>query len=180
MGLSQAGITVDQQGVVILGGMFRDRLRRSIGQFVGRTDDEGLKGELVRSKAVVLLFRSATVESVQRVAVQNLNFKLGGEDVMQDSLDVFEEQGFNIALFKIVGAVKDERIALDVYSGELVEPGGNGGLREITFQLLQYVFPNISDRIQKETPLIRVKNTETAENPEWKNRTICRDFRFSA
>ena len=78
---------------------------------------------------------------------------------MQDCFDVFQKQGFDIALFKIVGTVKDKRISLNVHGLQFVEPSGNGGFRQVAFQLLQYVFPYIGDRIQKDTPPCKQNET---------------------
>jgi hypothetical protein len=95
---------------------------------------------------------------------------------VQDCFDILLEQGFNITLLKIVGAVQDECVALDVHSRKFIEPGGNGGFRQVAFQLQQYVLPDISDRIHKETPLIREKNTETAGLPETGFGGVCPEF----
>ena len=184
VGLTQTGVTVDQQGVVVLGGMLRDRLGGGVGQLVGRAHHEGLERELVRRKTVVLLFGGTAVECGKTGVVQNLDLKIRGEDIVQDRFDILLEQGFDIALFKIVGAVQDECVALDVHSRKFVEPGGNGSFRQIALQLDQYILPDIGDRIHKETPLIREKNTETAGKPETGFKgvrpEVCRGFCVSA
>ena len=46
VGLAQAGVTVDQQGVVVLGGMLRHRHGGGIGQLVAGAHHEGIEGEL--------------------------------------------------------------------------------------------------------------------------------------
>ena len=50
---------------------------------------------------------------------------------MEHAFDVFQKQRLDIALFKVVGAVEDKRIAADIHSLQLVEPGCNGGLRQV-------------------------------------------------
>ena len=52
-----------------------------------------------------------------------------GEEVWNG--DVFYEQGFDISFLKVVGAVQVEGIVPDVHRRQLIEPGGDGGFREI-------------------------------------------------
>ena len=54
MGLSKTGITVDQQGVIVLGGMVRNCLGSGVGQLVAGTDHKGIEGEFIRGKALAL------------------------------------------------------------------------------------------------------------------------------
>ena len=72
---------------------------------------------------------------------------------MEVGLDVLQKQGLDVALFEVVGTVKDKCIAPDVHGLQLVKPGGDGGLREFFLQLRQDAIPYVCDRIQKETPL---------------------------
>ena len=46
---------------------------------------------------------------------------------------VLHEQGFNAVFLEFVGAVQQKDVSLDVQGLQLVEPGGDGGLREIFF-----------------------------------------------
>ena len=50
---------------------------------------------------------------------------------MEYAFDVFQEQRFDLAFFKVVGAVENKRIAPDIHGFQLVEPGGNGRLRQV-------------------------------------------------
>ena len=49
--------------------------------------------------------------------------------------------------------MQDERVAPDVHSLQLVEPGVDGGFRQLSFQLGKDIVPHVSDGIQKQTPL---------------------------
>ena len=153
VGLAKAGVPVDQQGVVVLGGMLRNRHRRRVGQLVGGAHHEGLEGELVGGKTVALLMGRGAVELRVGKVVQDPHFKVRGENVVQGRLDVFHEQGLDIALFKVVGTVEDKGIPPDVHRLQLVEPGGDGGLGEIAPELRQHVLPYVGHGIQTETPL---------------------------
>ena len=135
MGLAQAGVPVDQQGVVVLSRMLRHGDGGGISQLVGRAHHEGLECELRGSEPLTLAVRAVILELCVIQVVQNLHFKIRGENVVKGGLDVFHEQGLDIAFFKVVGTVEDKRIALDVHRLQFVEPGGNGGLRELALQL---------------------------------------------
>ena len=45
MGLAEAAVTVDKEGIVPLGGFFRDGLGCGMGKLVAAADNEGIKGE---------------------------------------------------------------------------------------------------------------------------------------
>ena len=153
MGLSKAGVPVDQQGVVVLGRVLRHGDGGGIGQLVGGAHHEGLKRELRGGESLALAVGTAIVQLRIVQIVQDLHLEICGEDIMEGGFDVFHEQGFDISLFEVVGTVEEKRIALDVHGLQFVEPGGNGGLRELALQLGKHIVPYIGDGIQKETPL---------------------------
>ena len=130
VGLAKAGVSVDEQRVVILGRMVGHRLGGGVSKLVGRAHHESIKGELVGGKAVALFFH-ITPEFLKGEIVQNLHFEVGGENVVEHAFDVFQEKRLDIAFFKVVGAVQDKRIAPDIHGFQLVEPGGNGRLRQV-------------------------------------------------
>ena len=152
VGLAKAGVPVNEEGVVVLGRMLRHRHGGGVGQLVGGAHHEGVKGEFIGGEAVALLFGGAVHFRVGRI-VQNADLKIHGENIPQGGLDVFHEQGLDGAFFKIIGAVEDKGIALDIHGFQLVEPGVDGGLGELSFQLGENIVPHVGDGIQKETPL---------------------------
>ena len=129
MGLAQARVPVDQQGVVVLGRVLRHGHGGGVGQLVGGAHHEGIKGELRGGKAVALAVGLAAAELREVRIVQDLHFKVRGEDIVEGGFDVFHEQGFDVSLLEIVGAVEQKGIAPDIHRLQLVEPGGDGGLR---------------------------------------------------
>ena len=152
VGLAKAGVPVNEEGVVILGGMLRHRHGGGVGQLVGGAHHKGLKGELVGGKAVTLLFGAAAELRVRQV-VQNTDLEIHGEEIPDRILDVFHEKVFNVAPLEIVGAVENEGISADVHGLQLVEPGVDGRFRKLALQSVQDLIPHISDGIQKEAPL---------------------------
>ena len=162
MGLAQAGVAVDKQGVVILSRVLGYRYGSGIRQLVGGPHHKRVKGKFVGRKPVILAF-DRTVEFHEGRIVQDLYLKVRGEDIVEGGLDVFQEQRLDIALFEVVGAVENKRIAPDIHGFQFVEPGGNGSLRKVFLELLQDIVPHVSDRIQRETPL-SVKNVQNNTN----------------
>ena len=124
-----------------------------IGQLVGRTHHEGLKGEFGGGEPLALLLGHIALEFGVVLVVQDPHLKIRGEDVVEGGLDVFHEKGFDVPLFKIVGAMQNKDVALDVHGLQFVKPGGDGGLGQFFFQLLQDVVPHVSNGIHRNTSL---------------------------
>ena len=154
MSLAQTGIAVDQQGVVVLGGMLRHRHRGGVGQLIAGTYHEGLKREILVGEAIAVFLGRTALKFQKSRFVQDLHFKLHGEEILKGGFDVFDKQGFDVSFFKVVGTVQIEGIFPDVHRRQFIEPGGDGRLREILLELLEDVGPHISDRIQIRTPLL--------------------------
>ena len=154
VGLAQTGIAVDQQGVVVLGGMLRHRHRGGVGQLIAGTYHEGLKREILVGEAITVFLGRAALKFQKSRFIQDLHFKLHGEEILKGGFDVFDKQGFDVSFFKVVGTVQIEGIFPDVHRRQFIEPGGDGRLRKILLELLEDVGPHISDRIQIRTPLL--------------------------
>ena len=104
--LAQAGVAVDQQGVVVLGGMLRHCHGGGVGQLVAGAYHEGIEGELCGGEPLAdVRGDHLPVELSQFVHIQDLHLKLHGKHIQKYGLDVFDEQGFNISFFEVVGAV---------------------------------------------------------------------------
>ena len=95
MGLAQAGVPVDQQGVVVLSRMLRHGDGGGISQLVGRAHHEGLECELRGSEPLTLAVRAVILELCVIQVVQNLHFKIRGENVVKGGLDVFHEPWYD-------------------------------------------------------------------------------------
>ena len=91
VGLSQAGVAVNEQGVVVLSRVVGHCLGCGVGKLVGRAHHERFKGEFIGCKAVVRLLDIAP-KFLKGEVVQNLHLKIRGEDVVEDGFDVFQEQ----------------------------------------------------------------------------------------
>ena len=89
MGLSQAGVPVNEEGIVILGGVLRHGHGGGVGQLVGGAHHEILKGELrVGEPLGLALGRGGALKLHQTRVVQNLHLEVRGEKVVEGCLDV--------------------------------------------------------------------------------------------
>ena len=101
MGFAEAGIAVNQKGVVILGGMLCYRHGGGIGQLVGGAHHEVLKGKFRVGKAVRLSLRRGPPLELQKPGVvQNSNLEVDGKDIPQGGLDVVQKEGLQVAPLK--------------------------------------------------------------------------------
>ena len=134
-GAMRQGIVIGVVGAVVLLAMVPVR-RRMDGKpaivFSGKAIGTTLLGI---AGAIALGVGTVVVQLRVVQVVQDLHLEIRGEDVVEGRLDIFHEQGLDISLFEVVGTVEDKRIALDVHSLQFVEPGGDGGLRELALQL---------------------------------------------
>ena len=154
MGFAQSGITVDQKGVVILGGMLCNGHRSGVSELVGGADYKGLEGKFGGCEPVRLpLGRSAALKFNQAVVVEDFDLEIHGENVMERVFDVAEKEGFNVSLFEVVGTVEKAGVSPDIDNRQFVEPGGDGGFGESPPKLPEDVFPDIGYGIQAEAPL---------------------------
>ena len=150
MGFSQAGVPVDEKGVVVLGGVLRHGHGGGVGQLIGGAHYEVVEGEFGVGKAVCLPLRGPAALVFQKArVVENLHLEIRGENVVEGGFDVVEKQGLQVSPFEVAGAVEVTGIALDVHDAKFVEPGGNGGLGERPPKLAQDILPNVGDGIQK-------------------------------
>ena len=102
--LAQAGVAVDQKGVVVLGGVVGNGLGGGIGQLVAGAHHKGLKGKFVGGEAVALPLLSADEAHIRGV-VQDGHFKIRGENILEGGLYILHEKGLDIALLEVVGTV---------------------------------------------------------------------------
>ena len=144
MGFAQPRRPVNQQGIVITGGVFRNVAGSGTGQFVGRPLDERFKGEIFRGECTFfMMFRRTVLKFPESPVIQHLNLKLHGKQIPQRHFNMLHEQGFNIAAFEIIPAVEKKGITLYLNGFNFVKPCCNGGLGKAFTQMIEDVFPNV-------------------------------------
>ncbi|MPN36843.1 hypothetical protein SDC9_184355 [bioreactor metagenome] len=87
--LAQTRIPVDKQRIVVLGRLFRHGDGGGIGHFVGRSNHEGLKGEVAGGKQIHgALSGLPAVKGGKLLIGQNHYLKVLGEDIVEGGFDV--------------------------------------------------------------------------------------------
>ena len=130
MGLSQAGVAVDKQGVIGLARIFRHGDGGSVGKLVGAAHDEAIKGiaRHFRQGAVHLFLDGKIIDLIPG---EDQQIKVTGEQVGQGGLDGIAEAGADNAPFKIGGGMQHQAAVLNIHRGTIGKPGINGSGGEL-------------------------------------------------
>ena len=161
VGLAQPRVAVDEEGVVVLPRRVRHRPGRRAGQTVGGAHHEGVKGELPALHQGYGLLLLLALKALEAVVVQQVDGNVGGEDVLEPGLDVGQEAVLDVGALEGVGTVEVEVVPLQGHYRRLVEPGFDGGLRQILPEPGQNHGPDIGNRLHRSSPfLFRRKDTK--------------------
>ena len=95
VGFAQAAAAIHKERVVAFGGVIGYRPGRGVGQAVAAAHHEGLECELRGSEPLTLAVRAVILELCVIQVVQNLHFKIRGENVVKGGLDVFHEPWYD-------------------------------------------------------------------------------------
>ena len=150
VGLAQAGLAVDEQGVVGLGGPLGHRLGRRVGEFVGRAHHEPLKGVLLgaRQKDIVGFFLA---EVLQLALSQDYHLEVGGEELVERLLDHGQIAGHNDVPLEVGGGVEHKPVGVQRHGGGVVKPGVDLGGRHIKKKKREHLGPDIGREIHGKT-----------------------------
>ena len=153
VGLPQAGIPVDQQGVVFVRQVLRDGLGRGEGHLVGVAHDEFLKGEFLAAEGVgsgaAVLFQIL----LHLLRGEDADLEIRGENLLQHFLEQVGIAGEDDLPAVFAGAVEQQQIVLHLQNPAVAEPGGNGGVGQVPGQQLQYLIPEVRIGIHGWHPL---------------------------
>ena len=145
MGLAQAGVAIDKQGVIVLRRLFRHGAGGGIGHLVLGPHHIGAEGKGVGLQKGAGPVRSHPVIGGQLLIVQDLYLQIRGKNILQCGLDVAHKARLNGALLEGVAAMQHKGGVLHGHHLHLVEPGIDGGLGQLGPQPVQYVFPHVCD-----------------------------------
>ena len=145
VGFTQTAVAVNKQGVILLCGIFSNCFCRRVSQFVGRTDNIGLKGEGIRLVQLAGRLRCNTVVGGQLIVVEDLDLQIHRENILQHFLDVLDEQTLDIVLFKIVAAVQHKSGVFHRNDFHFIKPSVYCGVTQLSAQPFQYDLPYISN-----------------------------------
>ena len=127
MGLAQAGVPVDEQGVIVHARPVGHGVGGSVGQLVAGAHYIGLKGERPGVLQVSRVVGFDAVIGGQLIVVEDLDLKIRGEQIPQGVPDIGQKPGLNGFLLEFVAAVQHESRILHSDHVHLVKPGVDGG-----------------------------------------------------
>ena len=146
MGLAQARVAVDEEGIVIFPRLFRHGQSRRVGKLIGFSHDEAVEGVALHLRQVIVRTLGGHVVR-QFLLCQHQKVKFGGKQVGQDLL-------YDLAVAVLddvpleVGLGADHQAGIfDLHRATVGKPGLDGGGRQLLGQLLQYHTPDIVQRI---------------------------------
>ena len=126
MGFAQAGLAVDEQGVVSLGGLLGHRQGGGVGKLVGGAHHEALEGVLLGAReedVIHLLFAVA----LQLPLPQHHDLKVGRKELVERLLDGGQVAGVDDVPLEVGWGVEHEPVGLQGHGGGVVKPGVDGG-----------------------------------------------------
>ena len=123
VGLAKARLPVDKQGIVPvrLPGGLRHRLGRGKGELVGGAHHKFVEGVLLRAGKEAL--HLSLGQGVLLPLPQELDLKIGGEQLLQRLLDVGEVPGEDNVLLEIRGGIQHQPVLLQGDDLGVVKPG---------------------------------------------------------
>lgn len=143
VGLAQAGIAVDEQGVVALRRLLRHGFCGGVGQLVLGANHIRLEGKGVGVEQIPRPVGRHAVIGGQLLVAEDLDLHIRGEDVLQRRLDLRQEPGLHGIFLKGVAAVEHQRRILHGHHGDLVKPGLDGGVGQLSAETGEYAVPQI-------------------------------------
>ena len=145
--LAEAGVAVDQQGVIRLAGILRHGDGRCVGKLVARTDDEAVKRVAVHLRH--FLGRRALLAVFEQLIIPGEHDQLerAGKQIVQHGADRLFKARLNDAALKIRRGVHDERIIIDLNGGAIGKPGIDRRLGQLLREAVHDDGPDIGERI---------------------------------
>ena len=187
VGLAQAGLPVDEQGVVVLRRVLGHRQGGGVGQLVGVAHHEALEGVFLRSRQKPGDLLGILVLGLL-LLLQDHHVDLGGEELEEGFLDLLPIPVVEDPLLKLRGDRQDELVLVQRHCLNVGKPGGDGGLRQVLFQNGEHSLPNFRGGVHVHPPSwvengvsppesgrLSTKKEGFVENPI-KNQLIISDF----
>ena len=147
MGLAQAGLAVDKQGIIALARVVGHRPGGGVGELVGGAHHEALEGVLLGAGEEVVLLRLAVL--VQLPLGEDHHIHVAGEQLPQGGLDLPGVPGGDDIPLEAGGGVEDEPVVLQGDGGGVVKPGVDGGGGHIGLHQSDDLGPDIGGRIHE-------------------------------
>ena len=149
VGLAQAGLPVDEQGVITLPRVVGHRPGGGVGELVGGAHHEPLKGIVLGAGEKIAL--DGLLVAVQLPLGEDGHVEIGGEQLIQSLLDELDVPGGDDVPLEAGGGVDDKAVLLQGHRGHVVEPGMDGGGGHLRLHQLHQLGPYIGGRVHAGT-----------------------------
>ena len=144
--LAEAGVAVNEKGVVGLAGIFRHGDGGGMGEAVGVADDEVVEGVARHlGQGVGPVSLGGIVEDI--LLGQNQHLKIRGEEIKKRGFDPVTEALLNDLLFKFAGGAEYQAAVVQLHGHTVEKPGLHRRRRELLRQYVQHLLPYILDGI---------------------------------
>ena len=146
VGLAQAGVAVDEEGIVIFPRLLRHGDGGGVGELVGVADDKAIKGIAghLGQRGILLGFGDVIV---QLIPGQNDNVKITGKEIRQRRLDGIAEALKNDVPFEVGRGMQNQTAVLHIHRLTVGEPGGDGGGGQLLRENANDLIPDFLKRI---------------------------------
>ena len=145
MGLAQAGLAVDEQGVIALPGIVCHGPGGGVGELVGGAHHEALEGVLLCPGEEAALLGG--FQGVHLPLGEDNHVEIGGKQLVQGVLDEWNIAGCDDVPLEPGGAVQDEAVFVQRHGAGVVKPGIDGGGSHIGLHQLNDLRPDLSSRV---------------------------------
>ncbi len=165
VGLAQARLPVDEEGVVVHGRVVGHRPGGGVGELVGGAHHEPLKGVFLRAGEKALVPGPVPqLPALQVAASQHLHLEVGGEELVKGLLDGGKVAGDDDVPLEVGGGVEDKFVPLHGHGHRVVEPGVDGGGRHVRLHEGKDAGPDIGGGIHLGTSFFMdVSRSKTAK-----------------
>ena len=130
VGLAEAGVAVDEQGIVRAAGLLRYSDRGVVREAVGVADDEAVKGVSRHlGQGIVVLFLLLIVAEL--LLCENDYAEVGGKNIAEGVFDGLGKSLDDYVALEIGARLENEGAAVDLDGDAVVKPRGYRGRREL-------------------------------------------------
>ena len=146
MGLSEAGVAVNEQGVIGPSGVFGHGHGGGVGKLVGRTDYEPVESISVHLREVVGAFFAGEV-FLKLVPRQDLQLELAGEQIVERGANHAAEARLDYPALEVSGRVQHELAVVELDGLAVGKPGVIGRRRYVLCYYIEYALPYLRNGI---------------------------------
>jgi hypothetical protein len=151
VGLAQPGFSVDEQGVVVLGGVVGHGPGGGVGKLVGRAHHKALEGIFLGAGQEIVVFFLTGPALLHFAGAQHQYVEFGGEQLVQGLFHRAQIAGGDDVLFEVGGGIEHKAVLLQSDRFGVVKPGVDGGGGHIRLHQGEHTCPDVCGGIHRRT-----------------------------